>query len=243
MEIVVKENYEALSNYVAQCIQEQIKDKPSSVIGLATGSTPVGTYKELVEAYKRKEVDFSKISTINLDEYIGLSNDHPQSYHVFMQEQLFNHVNIEEQNTHIPNGVATNLEEECQRYEQVIDTIGPVDLQILGIGVNGHIGFNEPGSSFTGKTSIVPLTESTIEANARFFDTMEEVPREAVTMGIQSILKSKKIILLASGESKAPVIEQLLSGEVTEALPASVLHQHEDVTIVVDPLAYQLVNK
>ncbi|MEL3971150.1 glucosamine-6-phosphate deaminase [Rossellomorea oryzaecorticis] len=238
MKIIVKDNYKGLSRFAAECIQKQVQYNPGSVLGLATGSTPLGLYERLVQDYKVGGTDYSKVSTINLDEYVGLSKTHPQSYHMFMKENLFSLVNIASRNTYIPDGKAKHLEEECKRYDRIINTIGPPDLLILGIGENGHIGFNEPGSSFEGQTHIVELKESTRRANARLFSSIEEVPKQAITMGIKSILYSKKILLLASGEKKKEAIGQLLTGKIDEQFPASALHLHPNVTVVVDELAY-----
>ncbi|MBN8234094.1 glucosamine-6-phosphate deaminase [Halobacillus kuroshimensis] len=243
MEIIVTNNYEELSRKAGEIIDSQLKKDSASVLGLATGSTPLGTYKELVMSYEKGETDYSFVSTLNLDEYVGLSPDHHQSYRRFMNEHLFDQINIQKGNTYIPDGKADNLAEECERYEQVIDEIGPPDLQLLGIGENGHIGFNEPGTSFESGTHVVELTPSTRQANARFFDTMEEVPTHAVTMGVQSIHKSKKIILLASGKRKAEAIRQLIYGERDEQFPASSLKEHRDLTLIVDREAYALVNE
>ncbi|MGR9047537.1 glucosamine-6-phosphate deaminase [Halobacillus faecis] len=239
MNVVVASTYQELSKIAGAYIEEQVVNQPTCVLGLATGSTPIGTYQYLINEYKKKSMDYSLISTLNLDEYVGLSNNHSQSYHSFMKKEFFNHVNIDLSNTHIPNGTAENLEDECQRYDHIIDEIGPPDLQVLGIGQNGHIGFNEPGSSFDGKTHVVKLNESTRKANARMFSSMEEVPTKAITMGIDSIMTSKHILLLASGEQKAEAVHRLLHGPIDEQFPASILQKHSNVTVVVDELAFQ----
>ncbi|UOQ43275.1 glucosamine-6-phosphate deaminase [Halobacillus salinarum] len=239
MNVIVAADYEDLSAITAKIIAEKVRKNPRIVLGLATGSTPLGTYNELVEAYQQKQLDFSQVSSLNLDEYIGLDPDHPQSYHVFMKKHLFNHINIDEKNTFIPDGLAANLHEECRRYEEIISQIGPPDLQLLGIGENGHIGFNEPGTPFNSFTHIVDLAASTREANARFFHSFEEVPNQAITMGIGSILRSSEILLLASGKRKAAAIKRLLKGETDEQFPASVLSEHPNVTLIVDEDAYQ----
>ncbi|MBA2174209.1 glucosamine-6-phosphate deaminase [Halobacillus locisalis] len=241
MNVLVVDNYEQLSERACSIISRHIQSNPTSVLGLATGSTPLGTYKELINEYEQGRVDFQKVRTLNLDEYAGLGPDHPQSYRVFMQDHLFKYVNIDQANTYIPDGKANHLENECVRYEQIIENMGPPDLQLLGIGENGHIGFNEPGSSFSSETHIVELASSTREANARFFSSIEKVPNYAITMGIRSILKSKKIVLLASGERKAAAIERLLSGDVNEEFPASALNHHDDVTLIVDREAYKQI--
>ena len=241
MNVVVVDNYEQLSKRACSIIARQIKSNPSSVLGLATGSTPRGTYQEMIREYELEHIDYRQVRTLNLDEYVGLEPDHSQSYRVFMNDHLFNYVNIDQANTYIPDGNANNLEEECVHYEQAIEKVGPSDLQLLGIGENGHIGFNEPGSSFSSETHIVELTASTREANARFFPSIDQVPNQAITMGIQSILKSKQIVLLASGERKAGAIKRLLSGDVDEQFPASALNHHDDVTLIVDRDAYKQI--
>ena len=206
---------------------------------MATGSTPIGTYNELIKAHKEYGLDFSKVKTFNLDEYVGLDGEHLNSYRYFMNEKLFDHININKENTYIPNGRVKNLDDYCKEYDNDIDRAGGIDIQILGIGTNGHIAFNEPADRLSVGTSIVNLTESTIKDNSRFFDSMDEVPKTAITMGIGSILKAKKIILLASGKSKAPVMKKLLEENmVTTQLPASFLLLHPDVTIIVDEDAY-----
>lgn len=221
----------------------QITLKPESVLGLATGSTPVGMYNELVEMYKEGRVDFSKVRTVNLDEYAGLDGSNDQSYRYFMNHNLFDHINIDKDNTNVPNGVAEDLQAECERYEQVVADMGGVDIQLLGIGNNGHIAFNEPCEEFPEKTHIVDLTQNTIEANARFFSSMDEVPKKALTMGIGTIMKAKKIVLLANGAKKAQTIYDTVYGPITPKVPASVLRLHPDVTIFADEEAAALLNK
>lgn len=231
--VIIKVNsYEEMSQKASEILQKQLLEKQNSVLGLATGSTPIGLYEHLIELNKEGKISFKDVVTFNLDEYVGLERTHNQSYYYFMQEQLFKHVDIKEENIHIPSGVAEDLEAECKRYEEQLKALGPVDLQILGVGVNGHIGFNEPGTDFSSRTHIVELDQSTREANARFFNNIDEVPTHAITMGIQSIMDSKKILLLAFGESKKDAIERLLSGEVTEDLPVSVLNKHSNVTVI-----------
>jgi len=241
MRVMIVRDYDEMSRRAAEIVKEQILKKPDTVLGLATGSTPLGMYKYLIEMHKNGEIDFSNVITFNLDEYIGLSPDHPQSYHYFMYENLFNHINIKKENIHIPNGVAEDLEEECKRYEREIRRIGRIDLQILGIGVNGHIGFNEPDESIETKTHIVTLTEETINANKRFFKSIEEVPRRAITMGLSSIMKARKIMLLASGSNKAKAIKETLKGRLTTKVPSTVLVLHPDVTIIMDKRAASLL--
>ncbi|KIL49533.1 glucosamine-6-phosphate deaminase [Jeotgalibacillus soli] len=239
MNIIVADHYEALSKEAAKIIEEQLQTKLGSVLGLATGSTPLGLYEELIQGHRERDVSYKHVHTLNLDEYVGLDKHHPQSYHVFMNKRLFNHINIPLKQTHIPSGDASSLLDECKRYELVIDEVGPPDIQVLGIGQNGHIGFNEPGSSFAGITHITELAHSTREANARFFSSPEDVPTHAITMGIKSILKSKHILLLASGAKKAAAIQRLLTGEANEAFPASALYGHPNVTLIVDKEAYK----
>jgi len=241
MKVIITVNYEEMSKKAAEIVKKQIKEKPNTVLGLATGSTPLGMYKHLIEMYKRGEIDFSNVITFNLDEYIGLSPDHPQSYHYFMFHNFFNHINIKKENVHIPNGIAEDLEEECRKYEEEIEKAGGIDLQILGIGVNGHIGFNEPEESIETKTHVVTLTEDTINANKRFFKSAEEVPRKAITMGLGSIMKAKKIVLLASGKNKAEAIKETIKGQLTTKVPATVLALHPDVIIIIDKEAASLI--
>ena len=226
-------------HYVANELLKQIITDNKSVLGLATGSTMVGVYEQLVNLIKINKLDLSNITTFNLDEYIGIDSDHPESYYTYMHDILFNHLSSwNEEKIHLPHGSANDLNSEVERYENLIDKEGPMDIQILGIGENGHIGFNEPGTSFDSLTSVVDLTESTIEANSRYFETKEEVPKQAISMGIQSILKAKRIILLAFGPKKAEAIQKLLSGEITTDLPASALYNHPNVEIIVDNSAY-----
>lgn len=239
MKLIIEKDYESMSKAAGEIFIEAITNKPDIVLGLATGSTPVGMYKEMISAHKEKGLDFSNVKTFNLDEYVGLSEEHPSSYGYFMNDELFNHININKENTHIPNGKAENIEEYCKRYDEMINQAGGIDIQVLGIGENGHIAFNEPDEELSVGTSIVKLTENTIEVNSRFFDSMDEVPKTAITMGMGSILKAKKIVLLASGKKKAPVIKRLLSdNKVTTQLPVSFLLLHPDVTVIVDEAAY-----
>ncbi|MGB9780466.1 MAG: glucosamine-6-phosphate deaminase [Caldanaerobacter sp.] len=241
MRVMIVRDYDEMSRRAAEIVKEQILKKPDAVLGLATGSTPLGLYRYLIQMYKNGEIDFSRVITFNLDEYIGLPPEHPQSYHYFMFENLFNHINIKRENVHIPSGIAENLEEECKRYERELKEKGPIDLQVLGIGVNGHIGFNEPDESIETKTHIVTLTEDTINANKRFFKSIEEVPRRAITMGLASIMRAKKIILLASGKSKANAIRETLKGKLTTKVPSTVLLLHSNVTIIIDKEAASLL--
>lgn len=224
-------SYEHLSEICAQIFEDQLKEKPNSILGLATGSTPIGLYKKLVERYEKGIISFKDVKTFNLDEYVGLSPENENSYHYFMFNKLFNHIDIKKENVHIPSGLG-DAKNTAIQYEKLIEEVGGIDLQLLGIGVNGHIGFNEPGTSFQSKTHIVELTQSTINANKRFFEKIEDVPTQAITMGIESILKAKKIILLISGKSKQEAFNRLKSGEVTEDFPASALHNHPNVIVI-----------
>ena len=241
MRIYVTEDYSAMSRRVADILAAQVILKPDCVLGLATGSTPVGAYKQLVERYKNGDLDFSQTRSINLDEYVGLAPGHSQSYRYFMQSNLFDHVNINPDNTHVPNGLADDPAEECRRYNDIIRRLGPIDLQLLGMGHNGHIGFNEPSDSFERETHVVDLTETTIQANARFFASADEVPRRAVTMGIQAIMQAGKVLVAVSGKDKAEIVKAAFTGPVTPRVPASVLQMHPDVVLVGDRAALSLL--
>lgn len=232
MRIIKASDYNEMSRCAANIIAAQITLKPDSVLGLATGSTPIGTYKLLVKGYQQGNLDFSKVRSVNLDEYCGLDGSHDQSYRYFMNTNLFNHVNIDMANTNVPNGIATDLEQECKRYDRLIEELGGVDLQLLGIGHNGHIGFNEPNEFFDKATHVVELKQSTIDANSRFFEKIEDVPRRAITMGIKSIMSARKILLVA-GADKKDIIERALFGPITPQVPASVLQFHNDLIVVV----------
>lgn len=232
MNIISAKDYNDLSRKAANVISAQVILKPNSVLGLATGSTPIGTYRQLIEWYNKGDLDFSKVTTVNLDEYCGLSPENDQSYRYFMDHNFFLHINIDRNNTHIPNGMADDYEAECARYDKLITDLGGIDLQLLGIGRNGHIGFNEPDISFEKTTHVVELDESTIKANARFFKSIEDVPRQAITMGIKTIMQAKKVLLIANGPDKKDIIEKALHGPVTPDVPASILQFHPDVTVV-----------
>ena len=234
MTVVVVKNYNEISFQAAQLITDQIINKKNSVLGLATGSTPIGVYRELIRKFQKGELDFSKVVTFNLDEYYGLSPEHPQSYHFFMWNILFKHINLKKENIHLLNGVTENIAKECKQYEDLIQKSGRIDLQILGIGDNGHIGFNEPDISLDTRTHLVNLTAKTIRANSRFFSNAQEVPKQAITMGIGTIMQAKKIILLANGKRKARVVERTINGPITTKVPATVLQLHNNVTIIVD---------
>ena len=231
------DDYEQLSLKVAELVKSQILNRPESVLGLATGSTPLGLYDNLIVMHKSGEIDFSGVKTFNLDEYCGLSNDHPQSYYQFMQRHLFQHVNLKSENTHMPPPPIEDNFMDCQAYDNLILQNNGIDLQVLGIGRNGHIGFNEPGTSFSSRTHVVQLHEQTRTANARFFSSVDEVPKEAVTMGIKTIMRAKKILLIISGQSKQQAVYQLVFSPVDEKFPASVLQLHPDVTVLADRMA------
>ena len=237
MRIYKAKDYEEMSRKAAGIVSAQIIMKPDCVLGLATGSTPVGLYKQLIEWYRNGDLDFSGVRTVNLDEYKGISRENDQSYYYFMHQNLFDHVNIPAGNTHLPDGMEPDSEKECRRYEELIQSMGSVDLQLLGIGHNGHIGFNEPADAFDKLVHCVNLTQSTIEANKRFFASAEEVPRQAYTMGIQTIMRSKKILIIANGEGKADIVRDAFFGPITQMVPASVLQLHNDVTLVADEAA------
>ena len=237
MRIYKAKDYEEMSRKAAGIVSAQIIMKPDCVLGLATGSTPVGLYKQLIEWYRNGDLDFSGVRTVNLDEYKGISRENDQSYYYFMHQNLFDHVNIPAGNTHLPDGMEPDSEKECRRYEELIQSMGSVDLQLLGIGHNGHIGFNEPADAFDKLGHCVNLTQSTIEANKRFFASAEEVPRQAYTMGIQTIMRSKKILIIANGEGKADIVRDAFFGPITPMVPASVLQLHNDVTLVADEAA------
>jgi glucosamine-6-phosphate deaminase len=237
MKIIEVKDYQQMSIKAAEYIIEKVVQNPSIKLGLATGGTPVGTYKSLIEDHQKNGTSYQKVTTFNLDEYIGLAGDNKNSYRYFMDDQLFNYIDINKAKTNIPSGIAADFQDECNRYEDLIAKHGGVDLQILGIGSNGHIGFNEPGTSFASKTHIVKLAPSTIQANARFFKGMEEVPTQAITMGISTIMKSKEILLLVSGDNKKEALFRLINGEISESFPASVLKNHPCVTIIADKAA------
>ena len=238
MKFITVKNYEELSRMAANIIASQVVVKPDCVLGLATGSSPVGAYKKLIEKCSAGDLDFSSVTTVNLDEYVGLTGDNDQSYRYFMNKHLFDRVNIDKSRTHVPNGLAEDTDAECERYEAMINAVGGVDLQILGIGQNGHIGFNEPDTNLNSVTHLTELTASTIDANSRFFEKREDVPTKALTMGMASILKSKKIVLLASGRSKATVVAELLKESINTNVPATLLNVHPDVVLICDREAY-----
>ena len=241
MKIIKTKDYADMSRKAANIIAAQVIMKPDCVLGLATGSTPIGTYKELIKAYENGDLDFSLVKTANLDEYRGLEKSNDQSYDYFMKENLFNHININFENLNIPNGEKPDAEEECARYEAVVKALGGQDLQLLGMGHNGHIGFNEPADEFPKETHCVDLQESTIQANKRFFEKVEDVPTQAYTMGIGTIMQAKKILVVASGADKAEIVKKAFFGPITPQVPASILQLHPDVTVVVDEAAGSLI--
>jgi glucosamine-6-phosphate deaminase len=245
MKVIVLGNYAEVSKEASRFVEEKIRESDELVLGLATGATPLGLYENLIDGYKTRGISYQNVKTINLDEYLGLEKNHPASYHAFMFETFFKHVDIDLNHTYIPDGVPTSAEEECLCYEEVIDNVGPVNLQLLGIGTNGHIGFNEPGTDPNSLTHVVELNGSTRENNAHFFDSLDDVPTHAITIGIQSILKSDQITLLASGKNKAHAVKRLLDseGNMNPDFPASYLWKHDDVTIIVDKDAYGLVTR
>ncbi len=241
IQIIRTKDYEEMSRKAANIIAAQITLKKNSVLGLATGSTPVGLYRCLVEGYNKGDLDFSQVRSVNLDEYQGLSREHDQSYFYFMNDNLFKHVNIDTAETYLPDGTNMDAEGECSRYHEVIASMGGVDLQLLGIGNNGHIGFNEPDDYFPENTHCVRLTDSTIQANARFFASEAEVPRYAYTMGIGEIMAARRILILASGKAKAPIIKEMLTGPVRPQVPASILRSHNNASLVADEEALSLL--
>ena len=241
MLLIEAKDYNDMSRKAANIISAQIITKPNCVLGLATGSTPVGTYKQLVEWYNKGDLDFSEVSTVNLDEYKGLDHDNDQSYYYFMMNNLFKHVNIDLSRTHVPDGTEPDSEKACADYEEIVRSYGGIDLQLLGLGHNGHIGFNEPSDNFAKVTHCVDLTESTIKANARFFEKIEDVPTQAYTMGIGTIFKAKRILLIASGKDKAEIVKKAFCGPIDPQVPASILQLHPDVTVVLDEDAASLL--
>jgi len=241
MRIYCEKDYEAMSRRAANIIAAEVIRKPDCVLGLATGSTPVGTYKQLIAMCEQGDVSFKEVHTVNLDEYKGLAPTHDQSYRYFMQDNLFDHVDIDPANTNVPSGLAEDAEAECAAYDKLVESLGYADLQLLGIGNNGHIGFNEPDSSFTKATHVVDLTESTISANARFFASADEVPRQALTMGIGCIMAARRVLLVANGAGKAEALYNTVCGPITPECPATILQLHSDVVIVADEAALSKV--
>ena len=237
MKFIVTENYEAMSRKAAAILAAKVVEKPDCVLGLATGSTPIGTYKNLINWYKSGDLDFSQVKSVNLDEYVGLAPTHDQSYRYFMNTNLFNHINIDPSNTNVPNGLAEDPETACEQYDEIIRSMNGVDIQVLGMGHNGHIAFNEPADHFPMGTHVVDLQESTINANARFFASADEVPRKAMTMGIGSIMAAKQILVVVNGEAKADIVKEAFTGPITPMVPASILQLHPNVIVVGDKAA------
>lgn len=241
MRVIRAKDYLDASRKTANIISAQVILKPDCVLGLATGSSPVGAYQQLIEWYKKGDLDFSQVRTVNLDEYVGLGAGDEQSYVSFMRKNLFDHININPQNTHLPNGLEMNAAKQCAEYDELIHSLGGVDLQLLGIGHNGHIGFNEPSDTFVKGTNCVDLTQSTIEANARFFDNEDQVPKQAYTMGILDILQAKQVVMIVTGESKAQILKDAFCGPVRPEVPASIMQMHPDFILVADEAAMSLV--
>lgn len=240
MRIIKAKDYNDMSRKAANILSAQIIMKPDCVLGLATGSTPIGTYKQLIEWYKKGDLDFSQVKSVNLDEYRGLPRDNDQSYYYFMHDNLFNHVNIKEENTNVPNGMNMDAEAECKRYDELVKSLGGADIQLLGLGHDGHIGFNEPCDHFIKGTNCVDLTEQTIEANKRFFASIDDVPKQAYTMGIGTIMSAKKILIIVSGKDKAEIVKKAFFGPITPTVPASILQLHDDVVVICDEDALSL---
>lgn len=237
---ICTQNYDEMSLQTANKIIQLVNEKKNCTLGLATGSTPIGTYEALIKAYEENRVDFADVTSINLDEYKGLAPTHPNGYRYFMDNTLFRYININPYNTYLPDGLEMDPAKACSEYDHIIEQYGPIDLMLLGIGLNGHIGFNEPADHFSTGTQLVDLTESTIQANVRFFNTLEEVPKQAYTMGIQSIMSARQIVVLASGEAKAQIIHDAFTGPITPFVPASVLRLHPNVTLIGDEAALHL---
>lgn len=234
MNIIKVKDYDEMSLEASLVFKKLLTEKKDAVLGLATGSSPIGTYKKLIEYNKNGLIDFSNVSTINLDEYVGLEPTHDQSYRYFMNENLFDHININKNHTNVPDGMAKDLDVECKRYDILIDKYGSIDLQLLGLGQNGHIGFNEPSDSFSFGTNVVTLTENTREANKRFFKSIDEVPKKAITMGLASIMNAKKVLMVANGKAKADAVAAMVKGKINPSCPASILRYHQDFILIVD---------
>ncbi len=241
MNIILADNYNEMSEIAAGIVSTQIILKADSVLGLATGDTPMGMYKELIKMYENKKIDFSDVTTFNLDEYCNLRKDNINSYYYYMHNNFFKHINIKQENTYIPNGMAADIDKECIKYEQKIKYKGGIDLQVLGIGANGHIGFNEPDINFEAETHLVNLDEETINANSRFFESKDEVPKTAISMGIKTIMQSKMILLLASGENKAQAIYNAVKGKIYPEAPASIIQLHTNAVLIADKDAAKLL--
>lgn len=240
MKITVVENYEEMSKEAAKILAEAVKTNLKPVLGLATGSTPVGVYRELIGMYQNGDISFKNVKTANLDEYVGLGAENPQSYVSFMKNNLFNHIDIDPSNTFIPNGKAKDVQNECERYTKLLEDI-PRTVQLLGLGSNGHIGFNEPGTPFACHTHIAELTQNTVSDNSRFFNSINEVPRRAITMGIADIVNTEEVLLIACGKNKARAAYEMINGEVSEQCPASILQRHKNAVIILDKEAARLL--
>lgn len=240
MKVIITENYEEMSKKAAEIIVDVVKNTPDAILGLATGSSPIGMYQNMAKAYKNGEVSFKNVSSVNLDEYVGLTADHDQSYAYFMRENLFKHIDIDIKRTNLPCGSAKDLQAECDRYNALLSAMQQ-DVQVLGLGSNGHIGFNEPGTPFSSVTHLVDLTENTIKDNSRLFNSIDEVPRQALSMGIKNIMQAKSVLMVVSGKNKAAAVRGMVKGEITPELPASVLQLHPFVTVVCDKDAASLL--
>ncbi|SFR65627.1 glucosamine-6-phosphate deaminase [Anaeromicropila populeti] len=240
MQVYKAKDYRDMSRKAANLISAQVILKPDCVLGLATGSTPIGTYQQMIEWYQKGDIDFSRVKTVNLDEYKGISNENPQSYHYFMKTQFFQHINIREDQSYLPEGMAEEEKAECERYDNVISRLGGIDLQLLGLGHNGHIGFNEPGDAFQLGTHCVALSDSTIKANSRLFAKGEKVPEQAYTVGMKTIMQAGKILCIVSGSDKAEIVKKAFFGPVTPAVPASILQLHPDFILIGDEEALSM---
>lgn len=232
MKMIYTDTPESLARAAANIISAQVILKPNCVLGLATGSSPIGTYNRLAEKYEKGDLDFSQVRSVNLDEYVGLSPENDQSYRYFMNKNLFSKINIKPENTNVPSGLAEDFDVECARYDKLIENLGGIDLQLLGIGLDGHIGFNEPDTCFAKGTHIVDLHESTIKANSRFFENEDQVPKKAITMGMLAIMQAKKVLLIANGSAKKEILEKAFNGPITPEVPASILQLHPDLTVI-----------
>jgi len=234
MLVIIKSNFDEMSKEAAKIVAQRIRKKPNLVLGLATGSTPLGLYKELIRMHQNEGLDFSKITTFNLDEYVGLPPSHDQSYHYFMHENFFKHININPRYIYVPQGMSEDIDGFCEWYEEEIRKSGGIDIQVLGIGGNGHIAFNEPGSSLGSRTRIKTLTDKTIQDNSRFFETIEKVPHYAITMGIGTIMDAKELLVLANGKNKADAVKAAIEGSITAMCPASITQMHRKATFIID---------
>lgn len=241
MKIVIAENYKIMSDLVARLVIKQIRHNNQTILALPTGGTPIGFYKNLVKAVKQKKVSFKQVKIFNLDEYVGLDESDSHSFHAFMRARLLNFIDIKRENIFVPDGMAKNLKQAGANYESLIKKYGGIDLAVLGIGLDGHVGFNEPGSDFNSKTRVVKLTEKTRRSNLKYFHDLEQVPHQAITMGLGTITKAKKIILIASGEKKSNIIKRALTGKATESLPASILQKHKNLTVVLEKRAGKFI--